>query len=146
MKLPMKITEMQWALPHRPPMIWLDEVLSVGADGGICAVDLSEDRLFAGADGHCLDFASVEWMAEAYGYARACHAVLAGRETGGLKRAFLVGVGQLELIKRLPAKGRVLVESRTSREMAPLVIVKGQVRDEAGTVYAEGQLKLYFEE
>lgn len=146
MKFPVAISEIQRALPHRPPMIWLDEVVSAGADGGICAVKLSPGRLFEGADGHCLDFAPVEWMAEAYGYARACHAWTSGEGKGELRRAFLVGVGQLDLPARIPLGRRVLVEVRTSREMAPLVLVKGAVRDEDGTVYAEGQLKLYFEE
>lgn len=144
--MPVPIPTIQEALPHRPPMIWLDEVVEAGGDGGVCAVTLTTDRLFAGVDGHALDFAAVEWMAEAYGYSRAVHARAGGKGPGGLKRAFLVGVGQLDLPLRLPLDRRILVEVRTSREMPPLVLVRGQVRDEQGRVYADGQLKLYFKE
>jgi predicted hotdog family 3-hydroxylacyl-ACP dehydratase len=146
MKLPLRVRDVQHVLPHRDPMIWVDEVLEAGVDGGVAAVDLGPDRLYVDADGHCLTFAAVEWVAETYGYARACHYMIVAGETRTLKRAFLVGVTQLDLPKPLPATGRVLIEARTSRELAPLVLVKGQVRGEDGTVYAEGQLKLYFEE
>jgi predicted hotdog family 3-hydroxylacyl-ACP dehydratase len=146
MNYPVSVHELSKAIPHRPPMIWLDEVLSASADGGVCAVELSPTALYARGDGYCLDFAAIEWIAEAYGYARACHFYGSGDESYGLRRAFLVGVGQLDLLQRLPARGRILVEVGTTRLMAPLVMVKGRIRDEAGTVYAEAQLKLYFEE
>jgi hypothetical protein len=39
----------------------------------------------------------------------------------------------------------LVVESRVTREMAPLALLRGEVRDEAGTVLAEARLKVFFE-
>jgi hypothetical protein len=157
---------LQAALPHRPPMVWLDEVLSAGASGGTCGVTLRPGGLYtvAGAPDRCLTFAPVEWMAQAYGYARACYEMIqeemiqdemartqrtsASSEAPGsfgLRRAFLVGVSELELPRRVPAAGRLLVEARLTREMAPLALVDGSLRTEDGELLAAAKLKLYFE-
>ena len=42
-------------------------------------------------------------------------------------------------------RDRLAVEARTTREMAPLAMVKGALRDESGALFAEASLKLYFE-
>ncbi len=145
MKYPVPVELLGAALPHRHPMVWVDEVLSAAVDGGICAVDLAPERLFAAGEAHCLTFAPIEWMAQTYGYARACHALMGKAPLAPLKKAYLVGVGQLECFRPVPSRGRLLVEVRTTREMAPLSIVRGSVKDDGGEIFAEATLKLYFE-
>lgn len=126
-------------------MVWVDWVLAADKEGGTCAVDLKPDALYADAAGNTIAFAPIEWLAEAYGYARACYELRAGTGNKGASRAFLAGVSDLEIRSKLPASGRILLDVRLTREMLPLALVDGTVKTEAGDVIAKARLKLYFE-
>lgn len=128
-------------LPHRPPMVWIDEVLVSGAAGGTCAVDLNPAQPYFGADGRCLAFAPVEWIAQAFGYARAVHTA----DPAAVSRAYLAGISSVVLERPLPVSGRLIVDALLTRELAPLALVSGVVRGEDGTVFARASLKIFVE-
>lgn len=144
LQYPVEVSTIIAVLPHRPPMVWIDEVYPGSAGAGTCAVRLGPGRLDVDpSSGHCAAFAPVEWIAEAFGYSRACLAMEQG-EDGRIKRAFLVGVSELEVVKPIEARGRIFVDWRLTREMAPLALVEGTIR-RGDDVLARAKLKLYFE-
>jgi predicted hotdog family 3-hydroxylacyl-ACP dehydratase len=144
LQYPVEVSTIIAALPHRPPMVWIDEVYAGNASAGTCAIRLGPGRLDVDpSSGLCTAFAPVEWIAEAFGYSRACVAREQG-EDGTIKRAFLVGVSELELSKPIEASGRIFVDWRLTREMAPLALVDGTIRRD-DDVLARAKLKLYFE-
>lgn len=145
MELPVSVSDLQRALPHRPPMVWVDWVLAADKEGGTCAVDLKSDALYADDKGQTLAFAPIEWLAEAYGYSRACYELQAGTGNKGASRAFLAGVTELTVLRQLPATGRIILDVRLTREMLPLALVDGTVKTETGELIAKARLKLYFE-
>ncbi len=59
--------EIQHYIPHRPPMVWIDEVIDYSADGGECLVHLKTRSLYLSPRGlrapSCLEF-----IAQAYGF------------------------------------------------------------------------------
>lgn len=53
-------------LPHDPPMIWLDQVLSHADDVIECGLTIQEEHVFL-EDGRVEALVSLEWMAQAVG-------------------------------------------------------------------------------
>lgn len=54
-------------IPHRPPMVWIDRVMSFGETSGECLVDIKSGELYLGLDAlrpsSCLEF-----IGQAYGF------------------------------------------------------------------------------
>lgn len=96
-------------VPHRPPMLFIDEVLEWSEPVVQCAVTIEHDDLFV--EGDSVDAVlALEYMAQ-------CTAVYGGllRRAKGLppKVGFLVGCSQLDLFRpRLQVGTRFIVESR----------------------------------
>lgn len=53
-------------LPHRPPMLWLDQVVAREGDAIHCRLTVREEHVFVSA-GEVEPLVSVEWMAQAVG-------------------------------------------------------------------------------
>ncbi len=53
-------------LPHRPPMLWLDEVIAREGDRVRCLLTLRADHVFIEA-GRAEPLIAIEWMAQAVG-------------------------------------------------------------------------------
>lgn len=140
---PIPVLDLIPALPHRPPMVWIDEVHLAGTESGSCAINLSHGRLDIDDDGYCLPFAPVEWVAEAFGYSRACRALGDGA-TIHVKRALLVGVVSFELLRRIAAVGRIFVDWQLKRELSSLAIIDGTIRRN-DDILAKVQIKVFFE-
>lgn len=134
------------ALPHRAPMIWIDEVVEGSKDGGICRVRLQQDRLYCDESGTILKNAPIEWIAQAFGYSRAVFELQNNPDIKEPARTFLVGIRTF-FLKPIPVEEvSLLIETKLFRELPPLALVDGWVRSEAtGDEYAKVQLKLFFE-
>jgi predicted hotdog family 3-hydroxylacyl-ACP dehydratase len=52
-------------LPHRPPMLWIDEVLAREADEVRCKLTIRDDHLFVDENGTVEPITSIEWIAQA---------------------------------------------------------------------------------
>jgi hypothetical protein len=139
MTFPVRVSTLADYLPHRPPMVWIEQVLAADLTGGICLARYGENDFASG-----LTFAPVEWIAQAFGYARACHDRLSGG-TSRLDRAFVAAVSDLTWSAPLPRAGVVRIEARVVREMAPLLLVRGTVTTEDGAPIAAAALKLFAE-
>jgi len=53
-------------LPHRPPLLWVDEVIAPQGDDVHCRLTLRDEHVFA-RDGVVEPVVSVEWMAQTVG-------------------------------------------------------------------------------
>lgn len=145
-KLPAKIDTLRTALPHRPPMIWVDEVVTGSREGGICRVIPKSDGLYRDENGNFLKYAGIEWIAQAFGYSRAVWELQRNPDVSEPAKAFLVGI-RTTMMAKIPADcGNLLIETKLFRELTPLVLVDGIVRlEETGAEFVKVQLKLFFE-
>jgi predicted hotdog family 3-hydroxylacyl-ACP dehydratase len=142
-------SELEGYLPHRPPMVWVDEVLSYGNEGkgpfGVCRVSLGEDRPFHGADGKVRVSAAVEWIAQSYGYVKASIRRAEGGGTEGFGRAFLVGITDCDVdLSSLGNEKFVHVHVKELRDMHPAYVVEGKITSEDGIrQYGQARIKVF---
>lgn len=146
LKLPVKVEALRAALPHRPPMIWIDDILSGSKEGGVCRVIPKPEGLYRDRQGNFLKYAGIEWIAQAFGYSRAVWELQQNPDVTEPSKAFLVGI-RTTMMEAIPANsGNLLVETKLFRELTPLVLVDGVVRSEStGEEWVKVQLKLFFE-
>ncbi len=143
-------SELHAYLPHRPPMIWVDEVISYANAGkgphGICRVDIGRDRGFRGGDGKIRTSAIVEWIAQGYGYVKAANRRAEGFGTAGFGRAFLVGITDcdVDLSSLSEADQAVHVHVRELRDMHPAYVVEGKVTSVDGARhFGQARIKVF---
>ena len=145
MNLPISVAQLRAVLPHRPPMIWIDEILSGSHEGGVCRTIPSPSNLYF-SSGSFLKYAGIELVAQAFGYSRGVFELSKNPDATEAKRAFLVGI-RTSYMGRIPADtGSLLIETKLFRELPPLLLVDGIVRSETtGEEFLKVQLKLFFE-
>jgi predicted hotdog family 3-hydroxylacyl-ACP dehydratase len=148
---PINTRELDQYLPHRDPAIWIDEVVSVRADGGVCRVYPRKGGHYADASGRIRDSSFAEWVAQAYGFVAACQALsgLAPNEKRA-EKVFLVQIRDLELSPD-PAATLIFegdwIEVRVKRthRLGSLVLIEGEVFSSSQAPLARAKLKLYAE-
>ena len=90
---PLHVRELEEWIPHRQPMVWIDEVLSADGVQGECLVRLRADALYMGPGGVIRPSSMIEWIAQGYAFVRAAqtklHLISADIKP---KRAFLVAI------------------------------------------------------
>lgn len=148
---PINTSDLQEWIPHRPPMIWVDQVMSVDAHGGECSVLIRENGLYLSQNKMRLP-SLIEFVAQSYAFVR-CAQALAGHapKTGKVAKAFLVGSRDAEFSvnesdPRLAPGKKLLVKVSDVRQVGPFVIYTGTVLDEAGATLMKTTMKLYHEE
>lgn len=148
-QFPMPTSLLAAYLPHRAPFVWVSEVISVsvGPDGpsGICRVRLTEDAAFFGAGGEIRASSVVEWIAQAYGFVKACHHLGSGQAEPSPERALLVGINDCEVnLTAAEQEASLLVEVFERRVLHPAYLLDGAVKSECGTrVYGRARLKIF---
>lgn len=138
-QFPVPVGDLRAYLPHRPPMIWVDEVLEThqGERGlrGTCRVQINRDRGFMAADGNVRPSAVIEWIAQGYGFVKAAHRRQEGYGLAGFGRAFLVAISNCDVnLQGLQGMQAVLVHVEEVREMHPAYIVDGKVTSLDGKI------------
>ena len=149
--LPMHVRELEEWIPHRPPMVWIDEVVTASAAEGVCRVVLRSDALYMRANGVVRPSSMIEWIAQAYAFVRAAqsklHLISVDLKP---KRAFLVAVtnARFEYLtkpEQLTGVKVLHVRVRNERDFGPLSLVDGCVLTEAGEVLATAKIKVFAE-
>lgn len=138
-------------LPHRDGAVWVDEVTSVGIDGGECRVLLHPSANYADQHGRIRESSFIEWMAQAYGYVCACQALsglvnLAEKP----KKVFLVQITDLDLSPdpspSLIGDGDwISVRVKKTHQVGPIALIEGVVLSSHEVVLARAKLKLFAE-
>jgi predicted hotdog family 3-hydroxylacyl-ACP dehydratase len=131
-------------LPHRPPMIWIDHVEEFSAMAGRCRVRLDSNAAYMGPSG-LHSFAAIELIAQGYGFARGKFLGSTGPTSPKLGSAYLVGVRDFQITQPIPAAHELIIDVRLVREMAPLALVEGVIKNERDETMARGLIKVYFE-
>jgi hypothetical protein len=146
---PRPVTDFLHRIPHRPPFVWIDEVLAVSAAGGSAGLTLKPGALYFGPQG-LRRSSFLEFMAQAFGYIRVAQAeagFLDGRPTP--TKAFLVsiqdGVYADESVLGPPPGTRLTVEVGAIREIGPITLFSAAVHDLAGVPLAGARLKVFSE-
>lgn len=143
-----KVSDLAEWTPHRPPMVWIDEVISVTATEGECRAQLKKDGLYMHFG--ILPLSSlIEFVAQAYAYVRCVQAQQGlGSKSEKPKRAFLVGTGQTDFfIKESDSRIAIGQELRFHvseiREILPFVMFTGKVLAPDGFVIMSTKIKLF---
>lgn len=143
------MTDFLETLPHRPPFIWIDEVLEVTLDGGSCAITLASDASYMGPNG-LRRSSFLEFMAQGFGYIRAAQAesgLLPGKSAP--TKAFLVSIQDgvfSETASLAPSAGtRLTIEISGFREVGPITLFGAIVKAPSGDVLVQARLKVFSE-
>ncbi|MGE4133650.1 MAG: hypothetical protein AB7F86_18580 [Bdellovibrionales bacterium] len=149
MKPPVKtVQEVLPLVPHRPPMVWIDEIVAVEADSGECRVRMSEDRHFWGRQG-LRPSACLEFIAQAYGFCSVAYGLAQRPDKPPLKRAFLAAFKDVDFAsdaafdKVVSGEDlRVLIGG--VRQIGPITMFSGRVLHKE-TELCHGQMKVFSE-
>ena len=146
---PIPVNEISNYLPHRPPMVWIDEVLHYAEKEGECRVILKEGEHYLGAQGlrpsSCLEF-----IAQAYGFISACyHIYVLDPNARPLNKAFFASIKNGNLprpqdVANLRAGNELRIRIQGVRQLGQIVTLTGQVIHES-TVLAEAQIRIFRE-
>lgn len=130
------ITEL---LPHRPPMVLLDEVESFEGDSVRCVVTLRPDAPLV-RDGKARAVAALEYMAQCTG---ACTMLRAREQDSGPLRGYLVGARDLRLRTDFFHVGeKLLVEAKLTWDGSEIAHFDCTVSRE-DELLAKGSLSVY---
>ncbi len=147
MKFPVSVSEFQSVVPHRPPMVWVDEVTSASTEHGECRVFLKETALYYFSPGELLVTAGIEWIAQTYAYSRAAYFASKGKCHSDLKEAFLVAVRDAEFANQeewSSVGGREIhIRVDGFRNLGPLTLINGQVREDSGVLLMKAHLRVF---
>ncbi|MGE0526812.1 MAG: hypothetical protein AB7G93_06565 [Bdellovibrionales bacterium] len=135
--------------PHRPPMVWVDEITHFQKDGGECLVHVRDDAHYMSPNG-LRPSACVEIIAQAYGFSSICYTTRVLRpDAQPLKRALLVSFKNVrfarrELFAQVKANSSLRVPITGARQIGPITLFQGWVLH--GPVeLCQAQLKVYSE-
>ncbi len=144
------VTELKQWLPHRPPMVWVDAVLSHSVSGGVTETAVNEDSLFL-SDKAVAPIFLLEIMAQSYGFVRVLQVLselLPKQDVP--KNTFLANVRNAEFFVtelspelQVGAVIRTVVES--GRSFGPLTVAKVRCESLEGRCLARAELKVFSE-
>ncbi|MGZ3723857.1 MAG: hypothetical protein ACXVA9_13030 [Bdellovibrionales bacterium] len=143
------VKEIEKYLPHRPPMVWIDEVVSFSEKAGECRVRLQ-------ADGHYMEGARLrstsclEFIAQAYGFISVCHHIhILDPNSKPLSKAFLASMkgAQLpseETLSQVQVGDQLSITVSGVRQMGPIVMFNGRIT-KGDLLICEAQMKVFKE-
>jgi predicted hotdog family 3-hydroxylacyl-ACP dehydratase len=140
------VDQLKSYLPHRAPMIWVDEVISVGDDSGIIAVELKEDAHYFDTV-NLRNTSFIEWMAQGWGYLVGAKLLNSGKLVQP-KRAFLAGVNNFEVHynPQLIPGDMVFVHLKLRKDLGQVMMVDGRILfGEEQACICTARLKLFIE-
>jgi len=140
----MKIStvELQPYVPHRPPMIWVDEITDVNDAGGIGHTLIKAKELYL-TDNIVRPSAYIEFIAQTYAFVQSIRARNAGiRELH--QRALLVAIKDFSIQPHTPISVGTMVRTEVTkgREMGPITIIHGKVFS-GDDLLALGEVKVF---
>jgi predicted hotdog family 3-hydroxylacyl-ACP dehydratase len=143
------ISEISNFLPHRPPRVWIDEVVTFSEKEGECRVTLKPDGLYMGSHGlrstSCLEF-----IAQAYGFISVCHHLyVLDPKSKPLSKAFLASMKNAnlpsqEVLAGIHAGDVISILIDGVRQMGPIVLFNGRVM-KGDQLICDAQMKVFKE-
>jgi len=145
-EFPLQVSELEHLIPHRPPMVWVDEILWIKPGEGVVRVHWDKKHHYN--DEHGIRLSSyIEWIAQAYAFSQALEVSQGISEKGALKKAYLVGVKNAEVFGTPNGEkdGPFDVYVKTLKELGPLSIFEGNVSNCNEIKIASAILKVFTE-
>ncbi len=143
LKFPLSARELEPWMPHRPPMLWVDEVVELQPKKSICRTLISPSRPFFDSHGF-RPSVSMELIAQSYGLAGIAERLIKGKgKLEAVHQAFLAAITQAEILGSPEVEEWVTIETSTTREFGPLILFQGQVIGKNGNLIATAQLKAF---
>jgi len=143
------VKDIEKYLPHRPPMVWIDEVVSFSEKAGECRVRLKADALYMDGNGlrptSCLEF-----IAQAYGFISVCHHIyILDPNSKPLSKAFLASMNEANLpsaetLSQLHTGDELSVSISGVRAMGPIVLFTGRIT-KGDLLVCEAKMKVFKE-
>jgi predicted hotdog family 3-hydroxylacyl-ACP dehydratase len=126
-------------LPHRPPMLWIDEVVAQAGDDVHCRLTVRDEHVFVHG-GEVDPVVSVEWMAQTVG---ALVGMFDRKQSQSPRPGYLIAIPEAQFFVPTFAVGDVLeVHARRSWGDATLASFEAHI-ERAGVLVARAQLSVY---
>ena len=128
-------------LPHRPPMIMIDELVSCEHDSAV-ANKCFDDNSYGTFDGIVAEPLLVEAMAQTVAAFHGKH-----RQQHGMKPplGMLVGVNSFEFMASAKTQHRLEISVKIDKVLGQFRIASGTIR-QCGHLIAKGEMKFYINE
>jgi predicted hotdog family 3-hydroxylacyl-ACP dehydratase len=147
--LPISVKEVEKYLPHRPPMVWIDEVLAFSEKSGECRLRLQADAHYLDA-GHLRPSCCLEFIAQAYGFISVCHHIyILDPRSKPLSKAFLASIKDAvlptaEVLETVGPGDEIRIVISGVRQMGPIVLFQGRVA-RGDLILCETEMKVFKE-
>lgn len=126
-------------LPHRPPMLLVDQLVRYEPGGGSVSANVRHGDLFVDTQGQLADVALVELVAQGY-------AAIKGYEDTlnqlPVKQGYLVGSRKVTVHRSVKVGEQLMIEISTSGLLEGFSVVDGLIKS-GEDVVAEGSIKLW---
>lgn len=132
--LPVKAEEL---IPHRSPMRLVDRLLEFKEHTTV-EVQVTEEMIFLGKDGHIDDVAYLEMI----GQAAAVHDGFKNMGNGATTKGFLIGAKNLKVYGTASVGETLMVSVRKIAEYGEMAAVQGEIYKNA-TMLASGEIKVW---
>ena len=135
----MSFPSIEQLLPHRPPMLWVDSVVSQAGDDVHCRLTVRDSHVFV-VDGRVDAVVSIEWMAQTVAALVGLYDRAHAEEP---RPGYLIAVPEAEFMLDSFGVGDVLeLRARRTWGDATLASFEAQV-ERAGVLAATAQLSVY---
>ena len=126
-------------LPHRPPMILVDQLIDYSPGQGRVTASISSNDLFVSDDGQLESVALIELVAQAYAAIKGYDDAVNRRP---VQRGFLVGGRSFNIHRRARSGEQLIIDIDTAAQLDGFAVIDGVITcgDE---VIAEGSVKLW---
>ena len=131
-------------LPHRPPFVWVDEVVHFSEEGGECLVILKKDAGYMSPEG-LRPSALIEFAAQSFGYISAAFAASHGIQIS-VKKAYLTSLkdGLLPVCDDLKPGDQLRVLIDSIRQVGTITLLRGQIF-RGSQLFSEVHLRVFSE-
>lgn len=151
MKTPINVQEIWKFAPHRPPMVWVDQIVKFGENGGETSVSIKPNALYMEKPDVLRSSSCLEFIAQSYGFISICHREFSGDPVNETpKRAFLAAFNDAKFADPARFTGfapgeSLRVEVSGARAMGPIILFSGKVF-RGDTLLCESRMKVFSEE
>lgn len=147
---PIPVTEIANFLPHRPPMVWIDDVITYSEKAGECTLRLKADAPYMTTGDRLRPSSCLEFIAQAYGFISVCHHLfILDPNSKPLTKAFLASLKdavlpEAEALAQLKVGDQLRISISGVRQMGPIVLFNGEVKCHERLV-CSAQMKVFKE-
>jgi 3-hydroxymyristoyl/3-hydroxydecanoyl-(acyl carrier protein) dehydratase len=143
-----KVSDIWEFAPHRPPMVWVDEVLEYSASAGLTKLTLQGEGHYFGEGRRLRSSSCIEFIAQSYGFISVCYRHVKGDPVNQTpKRSYLasfknVKFGSRDLFNSVRPGDVLLIRVSGVRLMGQIILFSGRVT-RGDDVLCEGQMRVF---